>query len=209
MSALGASVAVLVWLLSGWRAEDARDMGARVRRIASAAMASIYKAAHRLREHLPHLGKSEIADAPTLGEISEMVDVVRLGLSAGLSFDAAVDVYCTNRASRLGEELARAKTMWQTGVCSREEALMQTADTLGVRALETFATTVGQGLALGAPLSETLAAQSSEIRSAHRAEVEREIERAPVKLLIPTGTLILPALLLSILGPLLAAGEML
>lgn len=61
---------------------------------------------------------------------------------------------------------------------------------------------------LGAPLAETLAAQSREIRAAHRAAVEREIERAPVKLLIPTGTLILPALLLSILGPLLGAGGM-
>ena len=56
--------------------------------------------------------------------------------------------------------------------------------------------------------AETLAAQSREIRAAHRAAVEREIERAPVKLLIPTGTLILPALLLSILGPLLGAGGM-
>ena len=46
------------------------------------------------------------------------------------------------------------------------------------------------------------------MRAAHRAEVERRIERAPVKLIIPTGTLILPALLLSILGPLLAAGGM-
>ena len=73
---------------------------------------------------------------------------------------------------------------------------------------ETFAITVGQALALGAPLAETLAAQSREIRAAHRAAVEREIERAPVKLLIPTGTLILPALLLSILGPLLGAGGM-
>ncbi len=34
------------------------------------------------------------------------------------------------------------------------------------------------------------------------------LERAPDKLLIPTATLILPALLLSILGPLLAAGGM-
>ena len=65
-----------------------------------------------------------------------------------------------------------------------------------------------QALALGAPLAETLAAQSREIRAAHRAAVEREIERAPVKLLIPTGTLILPALLLSILGPLLGTGGM-
>ncbi|MFQ7392664.1 MAG: hypothetical protein ACLRM9_04870 [Collinsella aerofaciens] len=66
----------------------------------------------------------------------------------------------------------------------------------------------GAGARPGAPLAETLAAQSREIRAAHRAAVEREIERAPVKLLIPTGTLILPALLLSILGPLLGAGGM-
>ena len=94
------------------------------------------------------------------------------------------------------------------GVGTREAELLAAARDLDVRALETFAITVGQALALGAPLAETLAAQSCEIRAAHRAAVEREIERAPVKLLIPTGTLILPALLLSILGPLLGAGGM-
>ena len=29
----------------------------------------------------------------SLGEVSEMIDVVRLGLSAGLSFDAALEVF--------------------------------------------------------------------------------------------------------------------
>ena len=129
----------------------------------------------------------------SLGEVSEMIDVVRLGLSAGLSFDAALE---------------RACMAWQVGVGTREDELLAAARDLDVRALETFAITVGQALALGAPLAETLAAQSREIRAAHRAAVEREIERAPVKLLIPTGTLILPALLLSILGPLLGAGGM-
>ena len=77
-----------------------------------------------------------------------------------------------------------------------------------LKVLETFAIAVSEALLLGAPLTETLSAQSREIRSAHRAEVERQIERAPVKLLIPTGTLILPALLLSILGPFAAASGM-
>ena len=89
-----------------------------------------------------------------------------------------------------------------------EEVLQAVAHETGLRALEVFAVAVSQALELGAPLSETLEGQSREIRAAHRAEVERQIERAPVKLLIPTGTLILPALLLSILGPLLAAGGM-
>ncbi len=34
--------------------------------------------------------------------------------------------------------------------------------------------------------------------------VEEQIEKAPVKMLIPLGTLIVPAMLLSILGPLLS-----
>ena len=143
----------------------------------------------------------------SLGEVSEMIDVVRLGLSAGLSFDAALEIFCANRRSVLAG-LERACMAWQVGVGTREAELLAAARDLDVRALETFAITVGQALALGAPLAETLAAQSREIRAAHRAAVEREIERAPVKLLIPTGTLILPALLLSILGPLLGAGGM-
>ncbi len=144
----------------------------------------------------------------SLGEVSEMIDVVRLGLSAGLSFDAALEIFCVNRRSALTVRLERACMAWQVGVGAREDELLAAAQDLDVRALETFAITVGQALALGAPLAETLAAQSREIRAAHRAAVEREIERAPVKLLIPTGTLILPALLLSILGPLLGAGGM-
>ena len=143
----------------------------------------------------------------SLGEVSEMIDVVRLGLSAGLSFDAALEIFCANRRSVLALRLERACMTWQVGVGTREDELLAAARDLDVRALETFAIT-GQALALGAPLAETLAAQSREIRAAHRAAVEREIERAPVKLLIPTGTLILPALLLSILGPLLGAGGM-
>ena len=93
---------------------------------------------------------------------------------------------------------------WQIGMQTREEALMDAAADLELRALESFATAVTQALTLGAPLASTLSAQSAECR----AEVERNIERAPVKILIPTGTLILPALLLSIIGPLLAAGGM-
>lgn len=148
------------------------------------------------------------APAATLGDVSEMVDVVRLGLTAGLSFDAALQVFCSNRDNALARRMERALMSWQMGAATREEELLRVARDMDLRVLETFAVSVGQALALGAPLAESLAAQSREIRAAHRAEVERQIERAPIKLLVPTGTLILPALLLSILGPLLGAGGM-
>ena len=49
----------------------------------------------------------------SLGEVSEMIDVVRLGLSAGLSFDAALEIFCANRRSVLALRLERACMAWQ------------------------------------------------------------------------------------------------
>ena len=134
-----------------------------------------------------------------MGEVAEMTDIVRLGLSAGLSFDASLSLYCEGRSGELAQLMEKALFCWQVGVTSRDEALDRVAQDAGVRALGSFAAAVSQALELGAPLAETLEGQGREMRAAHRA---------PVKLLIPTGTLILPALLLSIVGPLLAAADM-
>ena len=198
---------VCMLLLTGWDAGDRARTLRRVGEILRLRAMAIRRAADRMVGRL-----LRARDGPGrevgLGEVSEMIDIVRLGLSAGLSFDAALGMYCEGRSGRLAERLARASLLWQTGAGTREAELMAVARDLGVRPLEAFATAVGQALTLGAPLADTLAGQSREIRAAHKAEVERRIERAPVKLLIPTGTLILPALLISILGPLLAAGGM-
>ena len=153
-------------------------------------------------------GPSGVDGVVSLGEASEMIDLICLGLSAGLSFDASLSLYCRERDRKLARRMEQACMSWQIGMQTREEALMDAAADLELRALESFATAVTQALTLGAPLASTLSDQSAECRASHRAEVERNIERAPVKILIPTGTLILPALLLSIIGPLLAAGGM-
>ena len=212
MSALAAAVACLcalsVFVATGFARAEVRDIAIACKReaalVAAAGRSAVDDLTTRMKGVFGAGGPAQVS----LGDVSEMIDVVRLGLSAGLSFDAALEVFCANRTSVLAVRLERACMAWQVGVGTREDELLAAAHDLDVRALETFAITVGQALALGAPLAETLAAQSCEIRAAHRAAVEREIERAPVKLLIPTGTLILPALLLSILGPLLGAGGM-
>ena len=212
MSALVGVAACLcalgVFVATGLDRADARKLAEACRceavLVVAAARSMVDTLATRLKSAFDAGGPAQVS----LGEVSEMIDVVRLGLSAGLSFDAALEIFCANRRSVLAVRLERACMAWQVGVGMREDELLAAACDLDVRALETFAITVGQALALGAPLAETLAAQSREIRAAHRAAVEREIERAPVKLLVPTGTLILPALLLSILGPLLGAGGM-
>lgn len=208
--ACGTAMGTSCWMLSACRREEVLATFAAWWSAASMETNLLLEAARTIAGRIGALvGLRREWDLIGLGEISEMIDIVRLGLSAGLSFDAALGLYCEGRAGPLSDRMVRARLSWQTGICSRAEALSEAAQDTGVRALEAFAMAVGQALELGSPLAETLEGQSREIRAAHRAEVERQIERAPVKLLIPTGTLILPALLVSIIGPLLAAGGML
>ena len=196
-----------VWLVLGLGKAPGDDGGA-----AGSARGELACFAGLLNEAVAHVrARLPVQERPkvTAQEVSDMVDVVRLGLTAGLTFDAALELYCGHRAGALSEHMRRALFSWRAGVLTRRQALSEAAHAVKVPALEVFGATVCQALEFGAPVSEALAAQSREIREAHRAEVERAIERAPVKILIPTGTLILPALLLAILGPLLSASGML
>lgn len=209
-----AAIAVLVFVAAlaapVWTVGDARWLMECAQRVVVRLGDVLSAPARRCSRALGALGRRFAGDSPqaTLGEASEMVDIVRLGLSAGLSFDASLELYCAGRTGALAASMSRAMLSWRVGLTTREAALQGVAAEVGLRALESFATVSAQAIELGAPLAQTLAGQSREMRSAHRAAVEREIERVPVKLLIPTGTLILPALLLSIIGPLLAASGM-
>lgn len=203
LAATGASAAVSVAFATSWPLADRLWLIEHLKQ----ARASLVQRACALESSV-RARRQRAAPVTTLSEASEMIDVVNLGLSAGLSFDASLELYCASHDSPLAAALEEALLAWRIGAGTREEELTRVAHICRLKVLETFAIAVSEALLLGAPLTETLSAQSREIRSAHRAEVERQIERAPVKLLIPTGTLILPALLLSILGPFAAASGM-
>ena len=143
--------------------------------------------------------------AECLRQMPVMLDVVTLGLSAGLSFDSALELYCQRYTNVLSRALGTAMLTWRLGTASREEALEAMARRMGVSALERFAGVVAQALAFGSPLASTLEQQAQAIREEQRAQMEEEIEQVPVRMLVPLGTLIVPAMLLAILGPLLGA----
>ncbi|MDO4536748.1 MAG: type II secretion system F family protein [Coriobacteriales bacterium] len=141
--------------------------------------------------------------AQVLTQMPTFLDIVTLGLGAGLSFDASLELYCTRYENELSVAVSNAMLSWRMGYQSRGEALEALATEIDAAALHRFAATVSEALAFGTPLSEALTQQARVIRDEQRAEREEEIERAPVKMLIPLGTLIVPAMLLAILGPLL------
>lgn len=140
-----------------------------------------------------------------LVELPVMLDVVTLGLSAGLSFDSSLELYCERYHSELSRSFSEAMLSWRIGARPREEALALVAEEADVSALRRFAAVVSEALAFGAPLAEALEQQAQAIREEQRSQVEEEIEKVPVKMLIPLGTLIVPAMFLAILGPLLGS----
>ena len=132
-----------------------------------------------------------------------LLDVLTLGLSAGLSFDASLELYCTRYDDELAHALSEAMASWRIGLTTRSEALSALARRLDISALQRFSSTVTAALVFGSPLVEVLEHQAQSIRDEHRSHVEEAIEKVPVKMLIPLGTLIVPAMLLAILGPLM------
>lgn len=204
--AASASSAVLAGLLvvsgTGGHVQSAA-LGAELERCVASAREAIQgiPAVRQARER----ERLALRRSACLREMPTLIDVLTLGLSAGLSFDASLSLYCDRYQTELSQAFSEAMLSWRMGVTSREEALEAMAYELGVDALARFATVVGESLDFGSPLASALEVQAKAIRDEQRAQVEEEIEKAPVKMLVPLGVLVVPAMLLAILGPLLAS----
>lgn len=136
-------------------------------------------------------------------ELPAMLDILAMGVGAGLAFDLAFEVYVKRVSGVLADESRRALSLWKTGVVSRRDALLQMAERTATPEVRRFSDLVVQAIELGAPLAKVLADLAGEMRKKHRADAEERIAKAPVKMLVPTGVLILPAMLIVVMGPVL------
>lgn len=152
------------------------------------------------RERAAQLGLSTACEQ----QMPELLDILALGLSAGLSFDASLELYCARSETRLSHELAATMRSWQMGIASRSGALGALAERIDSPSLRRFCASVCEALAFGAPLASTLERQADLIREEQKSITQERIEEVPVRMLVPLGTLVVPAMLLAILGPLLA-----
>ena len=136
-------------------------------------------------------------------QVDVMADIVAMGIRSGLSFDAALDLYCDKFDNVLAHQLAGARLEWSSGLASRQQALESLFARTKSRALKRFADTSIQAIHYGSPLADMLARFSCDVRRQRRGAIERRIAKTPVKLLVPTGTCILPAMLILVMGPVL------
>lgn len=135
--------------------------------------------------------------------VDTMADVIAMSVQSGLSFDAAMELYCSKFDNALSKHLRKAHIEWKSGLASRQDALLNLSSNIQSRALKRFSETALQAIHHGSPLAGMLTRFSTDIRQRKRNAIERQIARAPVKMLIPTGACILPAMLILVMGPVL------
>lgn len=136
-------------------------------------------------------------------DLSEMLEVVSLGLRSGLSFDRSFDLYAAHFDSKFASACEQALRTWSYGLATRERALRELAASYDSALLARVVEGVVRSLRFGSSLAEGLELAAVEARAEHRAHVEERVAKAPVKMMVPTGALILPAMLLLVLGPVL------
>lgn len=135
--------------------------------------------------------------------LPEMLEVVALGLRSGLSFDRSLELYASHFDTMLSRSMASAMRRWSLGLARRDEALRDVAQSYDSPLFSRAVENIVRSLRFGAALAEGLEAAAAEARAAYRARKQEQVAKAPVKMMLPTGALMLPAMLILVLGPVL------
>lgn len=135
--------------------------------------------------------------------LSEMLEVVALGLRSGLTFDRSFALYGSHFDNEFARSCTKAYRSWALGLISREEALRDFAASYDCDQLSRIVDSVVRSLQLGSVLADILEDAAAQSRETYRTALAERVAKAPVKMMLPTGTLVLPAMLLLVLGPIL------
>lgn len=136
-------------------------------------------------------------------DLPELLDVVRLGIEGGMSFEASFSLYVERFDTDLARACRPAARLMATGVEGKEVVLRELSDELGSTGFRRFAGAVARSSTYGARLAPALADLAREQRETMRADREEAVAKAPTKMLLPTGVFILPAMLMLVAGPFL------
>lgn len=136
-------------------------------------------------------------------EMPEFLEVVALGLKSGLTFDRSFQLYWTHFDTGFARDCSLAQQKWTLGIATREEALREMASSYDSDALSRVVDAIVRAMRFGTSLAADLEKAAADSQADQRAMRQEEVAKAPVRMMIPTATLILPAMLLMVLGPVL------
>lgn len=127
-------------------------------------------------------------------------DLISIAVSAGMSFDGAMQMVSERTKGALSEEFRRTLREVNLGI-ARPDALNNLATRTGVEDLKTFISAINYISKLGGNITEVIKIQTEALRVKRQQKAEEKANQAPVKIMIPLVLFILPCVFIVILGP--------
>lgn len=134
-------------------------------------------------------------------ELPRLLDILAMGMHAGLSFDAAFGLYVRRFDTELALLCRERFELWERGLISRNEGLEKLAAQIKLPLFERFCRMATRSIRYGVPMAPLIHEYATQARTEYRNKQKEKVLKAPVKMLLPTGVLILPAMMLLVLGP--------
>lgn len=136
-------------------------------------------------------------------DLAEYLTMMSLLTLAGTPFNRAMDEYYASSFSLLAELSYKHWSEHQAGIRTRSQLLERMSKLAEAEAVQKVFRSLQHSLELGSPLSLVIDSHLEELKENQKKRVEEEISQIPVKILIPLGLCILPAMLILLLGPIL------
>ena len=133
-------------------------------------------------------------------ELPELIDLLVVGVEAGLGFSAAMAAAVERMQGPLGAEM-RLMLQEQTLGLTPLEALQNVLTRIDTPSLRSFVRSITQGEQLGISIGDVLRNVALEMRKRRKAAAEERAQKAPIKMLFPLIFMIFPAMFVVILGP--------
>lgn len=131
------------------------------------------------------------------------LDLMQVSVEAGLGFDAAM-IRVANEISRSAPEISQEFLAVQHQVQagrSREDAMRDMADRVGIETLRSFTNVVQQSLQFGTSMAQAMTTYSEELRQMRELRAQEMANKLPVKMSGVMASLMLPALVMLTIGP--------
>jgi tight adherence protein C len=132
--------------------------------------------------------------------LPDVLDLLVISVQAGLGFDGAVAHVAAEADNVLTQELSRMLAEMNVGR-ARRDAMRELIARTEVPELSQFVWALIQAEQLGVSVVQVLIAQAKLMRVQRRQRVQQQAQGAPLKMIIPLGVFIFPALCVVILGP--------
>jgi tight adherence protein C len=132
--------------------------------------------------------------------LPDALDLLTIGVSAGLSLDGAMLEVIQKWPNELSQEFNIVLNEMRAGT-SRREALLNMAERTALEDIRLLVASLIQADELGTGIAETLTIQAEQLRIRRRQRAEELARKAPIKMLFPLVFLIFPSLFVVILAP--------